>query len=289
MTPSAASPRVYCSQVGTNSSMLGTADPVDVWLFLEYKPSWSARAITEGGLSTQVGEWLTAMQTEAAERGLKLRPPLVRQPEIDSEQTRLMVAANDQLARFAGTGYQFVTELTLNDLLGQGEVTTNPRYFVCTNGKRDLCCARFGLPIYQRLRELVGDRVWQVTHLGGHRFAPNVLVAPQNLLYGRLQLDNLEAWVERVEQGQVDFTHLRGRTEYPKAVQAAETLVGEQGLRLLHVRGDENEPGEVMQIEFANAAQRYSIGVRCARQPEMIQGSCGDADSKPYYPFETVA
>ena len=68
-----------------------------------------------------------------------------------------------------------------------------PQYFVCTNGQRDLCCARFGLPTYAALRERVGERVWQTTHVGGHRFAPNVLTLPQAALYGRVQPADVDA------------------------------------------------------------------------------------------------
>jgi hypothetical protein len=49
---------------------------------------------------------------------------------------------------------------------------------VCTHGSRDRCCSRFGAPIYRQARRLVGElelentRIWQASHIGGHRMAP---------------------------------------------------------------------------------------------------------------------
>ncbi len=51
-------------------------------------------------------------------------------------------------------------------------------YLLCTHGSRDFCCGKFGLDLYQELRDEVKDhsalRVWQCTHLGGHRLAPTM-------------------------------------------------------------------------------------------------------------------
>ena len=62
--------------------------------------------------------------------------------------------------------------------------------FICTHGSRDACCASFGFVIYEKLRKMLLDnsriRVWRVSHLGGHRFAPNMLDMPQGRMWARL-------------------------------------------------------------------------------------------------------
>lgn len=275
--------------------MLGTAEQVDAWLLLEYKPSWPAKAISEGSLTPQTQAWLEQTQAQFAQLGLKLRPQLVRQPELDHDITRLLLSVGGHSFEFSGRGYDFLLELDLVSLVQSQLATTAanasaspiaaPRYLVCTNGKRDLCCARFGLPLYQRLRELVGDRVWQVTHLGGHRFAPNVLVIPQNAIYGRVQPEQAEDFVAQVEQGQLDFAHLRGRTQYPKVVQAAEGMLARQDLRLLHVA--EKDPG-VTEVAFADATNTSRVRLGKSLVAETILGSCGDDETKPFYPFQRM-
>ena len=47
--------RQYCSDLSRaqGEPMLGTADPVDLWLLLEYKSSWKPRAIEDNGLDDE--------------------------------------------------------------------------------------------------------------------------------------------------------------------------------------------------------------------------------------------
>ena len=62
---------------------------------------------------------------------------------------------------------------------------------VCTHGSRDVCCGKFGYPIYDLLRRrhaVPGRlRVWRTTHLGGHRFAPTMIDYPEGRLWGHLE------------------------------------------------------------------------------------------------------
>ena len=75
--------------------------------------------------------------------------------------------------------------------------------FVCSHGSHNTCCATFGYPVYDALRnryarELDGQlRVWEISHLGGHRFAPNILDMPEARNWVRLKVEDLEAVVHR--------------------------------------------------------------------------------------------
>ena len=74
---------------------------------------------------------------------------------------------------------------------------------VCTHGAHDTCCATFGYPVYEELRnryvrESGGSlRVWRVSHLGGHRFSPNIVDLPEGRNWVRMGLDSLEAILYR--------------------------------------------------------------------------------------------
>ena len=87
---------------------------------------------------------------------------------------------------------------------------------VCTHGSHDVCCATFGYPIYSDLRDryardLGGKlRVWQVSHLGGHRFAPNLLDMPEGRNWVRLGVENLDALVYRNRPVSEMRAHYRG-------------------------------------------------------------------------------
>jgi hypothetical protein len=286
-TDSGASTREYCCEQNAAEPLWGTADTVDVWLGLEYRPAWKHRALTDNALAARTRQWLERTVEALAARGLRARPQFVRQPQIDRDDVRLLVSAAGRTVCFSGRGYDFLLDLDLaarlapdGDFSAGGEPLLEPQYLVCTNGQRDLCCARFGLPVYTALTERVGERAWQTTHLGGHRFAPNVLTLPDGCLYGRVPSESLDDFVAKVEGGAIDFPHLRGRSGYPPVVQAAEAMLGRQGLRLLHVDGT----GDEETVAFADAHQRWLVAVRRSESAIQVVKSCGD-EPELVHPF----
>ena len=278
------SERVYCSDLCLQSGepLLGTAPEVDVWLLLEYQPVWKAKATEDNDLAAPTQRWLERMVAAFAATGRTARPQFIRRPERPAEtaSVSLHVAHDGKLARFQGSSYNAVTELDFNSLdrLDGNHFTAleEPRYFVCTNGQRDLCCARYGLPVYTRLRELVGERVWQTTHVGGHRFAPNVLVLPQGALYGRVFADDVDDFAATVEAGQLSLPHLRGRSAYPPAAQVAET-------RVTDAHGVKGIDGELVTFQTADGGR--TVRVRQAEVPFEVIASCGKDETETVYPF----
>ena len=285
-------PRAYCSESNPAETLAGTADQVDVWLCLEYRPAWKPKALIDNALSAPTRFWISETLAALQAIGLKARPQFIRQPGTDTEDTRLLVSSGGRSFEFSGRGYDFLRELDLADWIQAPEkLAVNGRelealqYLVCTNGQRDLCCARFGLPTYTALREQVGDRVWQVTHLGGHRFAPNVLTLPDGCLYGRVHADGATDFLATVEAGQVDFGRLRGRTCYSPVVQAAEALLARPGMRLLHVTGEDSRAT----VQFADSTERRSITLERSTTAIEVTKSCGDEAPAGIFPFEEIS
>ena len=68
-------------------------------------------------------------------------------------------------------------------------------------------------------------QVYECSHLGGHRFAANVLVLPDGLCFGRLDARSAPALAEELDAGRLPLEHLRGRTAFEPEQQAAEILV----------------------------------------------------------------
>jgi hypothetical protein len=280
-------------------SLWGTADVVDVWLCLEYKPVWRAKALADNDLALSTRTWLAETQRSLSAAGFKVRPQFIRQPDLDRSETRLLVAFQGQVVEFSGQGYGFLENLDLTALLRHPERLVEaatrldePRYLVCTNGQRDLCCARFGLPVYTALSKQVGDRVWQVTHLGGHRFAPNVLVFPAGCVYGRVTPESLATFLGLTEAGETDFSRLRGRSCYPGIVQAAEASLGRQAVRLLQVDGDDSY-ARITFIdeevdEEVDKQERFSVVMKRAEQGSLITKSCGDQEAATVFPYLRV-
>lgn len=100
-----------------------------------------------------------------------------------------------------------------------------PVLTICTNASRDLCCGIDGRAL---IADLDDDRVWECSHLGGHRLAPTALLVRQGLVYGRL---DTHAARDLVDRGPTSATagFLRGRSALPPAAQAAEAYLMSQG------------------------------------------------------------
>jgi hypothetical protein len=98
-------------------------------------------------------------------------------------------------------------------------------YLVCTNGARDPCCAIRGPAVAQALERVRPGQVYECSHLGGHRFAANVLVLPDGLCFGRIDARSAPTLAGELDAGRLPLEHLRGRTAYEPEQQAAEILV----------------------------------------------------------------
>jgi hypothetical protein len=105
------------------------------------------------------------------------------------------------------------------------EPASGRRYLVCTNGARDPCCAIRGPAVAQALERELPGQVYECSHLGGHRFAANVLVLPDGLCFGRLDARSAVALAAELEAGRLPLEQLRGRTALEPEQQAAEILV----------------------------------------------------------------
>ena len=265
--------RVYCSDLSLASGepMLGTATRVDVWLLLEYKPVWRAKAVEDNDLATETKSWIDRTVAAVQAKGRKARVQFVRRPGLGTAHITLFVAESGTLRRFQGENYAEIQHLDI-DTAPWDEVR-EAQYLVCTNGQRDLCCARYGLPVYAALRDAVGERAWQTTHLGGHRFAPNVLALPQGAIYGRVFADDVAEFTTRVDKGELSRRHLRGRCAYPPQAQVAEALIDGD---LASVEGSA--------VTFETADGPATVTVEPGTPYEVI-ASCGKTETEAVVPL----
>ena len=102
-----------------------------------------------------------------------------------------------------------------------GEPATGPTYLVCTHGGHDACCALRGRPLARSLPVAGPAGVWECSHLGGGRFAANVVVLPHGFYYGQVPGDGAEL-VDAHQHGRVALPWLRGRAGVPAPAAAAQ-------------------------------------------------------------------
>jgi hypothetical protein len=233
------SARAFCADVSRAHAepLTATASHVENWLVVEYRRLWSRDTIAGSGLPDEAKDHLRA-QLSALPRSRLL---FIRRP--DRRGSRLAVffgRTEERDRRFRGLEIDGYDELPDLDFAGAlegdaavGEALEHPLLVVCTHGKRDRCCAKYGRPLYDELREEADPEwVWQSTHVGGDRFAGNLVCLPEGLYFGRVERADVWGLLDEYLGGRIDLDHYRGRAAYAFPVQAAERQVREAtGLR----------------------------------------------------------
>ena len=175
-----------------------------------------------------------------------------------------------------------------DDLLGlaldaAGSTVDHPLFLVCTHGKHDRCCAKYGRPLYDAVCEQVEDGwAWQSTHIGGDRFAGNLVVLPEGVYYGRVEQS--EAWpvLEAALDRRVHLPNYRGRSCHGFAAQAAERRVRQQtgllGVFDVSVAAIAHE-GDVWRAQVDAGGAAYEVEVR-REQGEATHLTCSAAQLK---------
>lgn len=297
-------PDIFCCQLSRRlqEPLLATAVHNTYWFLLEYDRPWAARATEENDLPRAVQEWLDAQLEATAGRG---RVQFIKKPpgEQPADHLTFFVAHARQqqprLYRFQLQRYEDLLSLDLSGLLAgeagfEGLRHSESLFLVCTNGRRDRCCALRGLEIVEALKAVAGDAVWQTTHVGGHRFAPNILTFPDGTYYGRLEAQEAPAFVARQLQGEIDVEHLRGRACYTKPVQAADTFLRrETGIRALdalpHV-ATVNPQANQYEAQFeAQDGTRYTVQLRRTPSDLPVYASCGKPQTKPLWEYHLLS
>jgi hypothetical protein len=98
----------------------------------------------------------------------------------------------------------------------------SPIALVCTHGRHDVCCALEGRPVATALAGHRGFDVWECSHLGGDRFAANVLWLPTGWMLGGLTSSNAAPVLEAALTGRVSLAQFRGRCGDTAVSQAAQ-------------------------------------------------------------------
>lgn len=292
---------IFCCELSQQlgEPAYGTALNREIWFLLEYDGPWRERATTDNDLPQPVQKWLDA-QLEAT--GGSGRIQFIKRPEITSAQGITFFVGhvqeqNPRLYRFQLRAYEELLDLDVAALLANGRAYDGFRYrepllLVCTNGLRDRCCALYGMAVYRALFPLAHAAVWQTTHVGGHRFAANLVTFPDGTYYGRLQPEEAEAFVAARQRGEIFLKRLRGRVYYEEVVQAADYFLRRESGRLaldaFHHRSTHRTDGETYSVAFTDRSDGSLHTVRLRRDPSELPllASCGKRQTKPVWAYE---
>jgi hypothetical protein len=285
------SSRALCAAVSSsrNERLAATASRIDHWLLVEYRGRWGRDVLGSSLLSPELKEHLRAQLAALPHARLLF----VKQPERRAQGGRRVFLGrsrqgDERLVRLEVEHQEDLREIDLaSAFTTDGRIGTTepgPLFVVCTHGKRDRCCALNGRPLYDGLRRATDARaVWQATHVGGDRFAGNLVVLPHGLYYGRVEPDGVDAVLAAHASGQVDLARYRGRSAYSFPVQAAEHAVRERegvlGIDELALLGSARLGENAWRVRLrlpAGSIREVDIAATLADEPTYL--TCGSAE-----------
>jgi hypothetical protein len=178
------------------------------WLLIEHPGPWAAEELDTAGLPP--------LARRAVALGIRVQ--LIRRP--GEAAGRVYAAWTAGPSVWAGEFTGDLEALAAGSSLAVGD-PAGPLFLVCTHGRRDACCGRYGGALARALAHR-GYPVWETTHVGGHRFAANLVILPHGLYYGPVGADGASAAIDAYRQGTVLGSRYRGRAGLPMAEQVTE-------------------------------------------------------------------
>jgi hypothetical protein len=280
--------RPFCAETARERGepLDATASRIDTWLLVEHAGDWPYEPLDGAAFAGPVREHLAAQL--AAHRPARLL--LVKQPgRRPQAPLEVVYGRTDE----EGGHFRRLELASYDELLGldlgkrAGERLRQPLLLACTHGIRDRCCARYGQAL---VRELLrhADPAWirQASHVGGDRFAANLVVLPEGLYFGRVGREGVAPLLSAYRTGRIELASYRGRSCHPFAVQAAEGhvrrttgLAGIDDVRLLSVGREARDRFRVeLEAIPAGTLHELEVGVELS-EPALL--TCKSQEPKP--------
>jgi hypothetical protein len=292
-------PADSCSTLSASESLAGTAPYASAWIAIEQPGSWGRDALRSAALPHGVGSTLADRAKSANVGVLLIRHPHRPRQLADGDGRTVWVAHIDT---------NTLIRLTINDCsdllawdlaaLAAGNLTTahrgtasvtaptpgpEPLVLVCCHAARDACCAIHGRALYDSLLAEASPEgaqyLWQCSHLGGHRFAPTMLLLPLGAVYGRVTLPTAHAAINAASTGQLLLDHCRGRTHAPAPIQVAEldlrTALDCHGATDLHFFQESTDDSNALVVASHLDGRTWRLNVRRQQSSLRRPVSCG--------------
>ncbi|UQX89091.1 hypothetical protein M6D93_03585 [Jatrophihabitans telluris] len=224
--------------------MLGTAFPAARVLLIEQPGGWGPDGLVDSGFDLAIAKRLISGLSRIGIRVQTIRRP-GRAPSAAADRGGRRWAFVDVRPGHAGMvwgEYRSDSDLltldpdeALRTAVGAGTDERGSHFFVCAHGRHDVCCAIEGRPVAAALQDIRPGKVWECSHLGGDRFAANVLVLPLGVVYGLVPASGVEDLAAASDRSELLLPWLRGRIGTVSVAQAALAMAHrELGYRSVH-------------------------------------------------------
>lgn len=200
-----------------------TASTVESFLLIEEPGPWGPNILQSRRLPDVVRAAISDWQ-----RRLGIRTLLIRRPGRAVTGAARVFVANTRHGWVQATDLGELAEVAGLDLAGIRGTDgvglrphDEPVLLVCTHGRHDPCCAERGRPLAAALARARPDLVWEASHVGGDRFAGNLVILPGGDYFGGLDSGTGPGVVDQYLAGSLDPEFHRGRSSQSWVVQAA--------------------------------------------------------------------
>jgi hypothetical protein len=295
-------PDFLCSTLSleTGEQIFGSASTNDVWFLLEYSRPWGAKVLPESDLLDSIKTALNGYLSATPKSNLLFIKQQFKHIAGITFYVALTRETDPLLYEFHLESYDDLLTLDIPAIVSgdpayDDRITHEPLFLICTNARRDQCCPRYGLPVYKVMVNKAGSRVWQCSHLGGHRFAPTALFLPHGVNYGRFQADDIGQIMSDYEQGIIHLDYLRGRVCYDSAAQAADYFLRaeiEDGeidtLKLVNTQVMEKDS---WLVQFESPAEKITYSVHIQKLMTEVETftSCAATEKVPMWKYRLLA
>jgi hypothetical protein len=295
LRPAAAGPVCSDGSRERDEPLAATASRVERWLLVEHTGPWGPESVPSSRMPLDVARRLGEVAAASRARLLLLRRPA----GVECGDGRWVYAVDSRSGSEQVRARHVADDAELLDLAPWSDpegwtVRDEPLYLICTHGRHDRCCAVRGRPVAAALSAARPDAVWECSHVGGDRFAANLLVLPDGLYLGRVEADDVVALVDALEAGTLPTGLVRGRSSLTLPAQAAQSFA-----RVAHDRHGRDDLAPVGQETVGQDVWRVVLSgdggpdlaavVRYVRGGEAAVLSCGEpAKVAPTFACESL-
>ena len=290
-----------CSQMSSLSGehLYGTALEVKNWFLLEHSRVWKRDAFPESALPEEVKDHLGGFLSSFEDSRIQL----IGGPGPSKANLAFYYAHSSEfspkLYRFEIETYEDLLSIDLPELVSSGEIEKfsceESLVLVCTHGARDGCCAVAGSGVYKELLKKEGVSAWRTTHVGGHRFAANLVMLPEGICYGRVNSENLDDVVSSHLRGEIFLDCYRGRSCYSQTSQVSDYFLRREieKLGIYDIRWEfEKDNEDYTAVEFGVEGETtvYAIGTVVMNHSVKLRTSCDSQEVKgmPQFFFYSI-
>jgi len=287
-----------CSELslGVKEEMIGTAPRVDLWLLLQYEKAWSKKAFPSSIIPDVVKKRFSEIQNSIPNSRIQL----IKRHKNPEKTIKFYIGVSHdfepKLYEFGLYHYQEILDLDIRSIiLGSSYLMNEPIFLVCTHGAHDRCCGKFGISIYKEsVKRENGFLTWQCTHLGGHRFAPNLLCLPHGIYYGRVGESGLENLISEYKNQNISLEYYRGRSCYSADVQAAEYFLrvktGITKISSIHLKESDKQDKNNSIVKFISEVDGKIHLIHIRRTQFAIKNytSCYDIDTSDIAQYNVI-